>query len=349
VRKVAKKDIFELVTPWMIQDGTEGDVVLSSRVRLARNLEDRPFPWHASPEVRKEIRAEIKKAINPSEFDFINLEDISSLEREKMMESHVLSPQIIGDPVGRGVAISKDRLSSIMVNEEDHLRIQSIAPGLDLSAAMKRTNAIDDQLEEILNIAFDERYGYLTAWPTNVGTGIRVSAMVHLPGLALTNNMPKILDSVNQLGMVVRGIYGEGTEALGNLYQISNQRSLGRSEDEFFKDLVTVATHVIGEERKIREMLIEKNRTFLEDKVYRSLGTLKEARIISTNEALALLSDVRLGIDLGLITNALKPKIQALMQIIRPAHLQKYLGSNLDPEMRDYYRASVIREELAKE
>jgi protein arginine kinase len=266
-----------------------------------------------------------------------------------MMESHLLSPQIIADPKGRGVAISKDRLSSIMVNEEDHLRIQSIASGLDLNIAMKKANAIDDQIEKVLDLAFDEKYGYLTAWPTNVGTGIRVSAMVHLPGLALTNNMPRILNSVNQLGMVVRGIYGEGTEALGNLYQISNQRSLGRSEEEFLKDLATVATHVIGEERKIRDIVIEKNRAFLEDKVYRSLGTLKEARLIGTNEALALLSDVRLGIDLSLIEDKIKPTIQALMQIIRPAHLQRYLGNNLEPEMRDYYRASVIREELAKE
>ncbi|MDD2430164.1 MAG: protein arginine kinase [Firmicutes bacterium] len=346
---MAKKDILDLVTPWMIKDGPDGDVVLSSRIRLARNLKDQPFPWHASLETREKVRTKIKKAINPEEFDFLSLEDISSLERENMMESHLLSPQIIADPAGRGVAISKDRLSSIMVNEEDHLRIQSIAPGLDLDVAMKKANAIDDQIEKVLDLAFDEKYGYLTAWPTNVGTGIRVSAMVHLPGLALTNNMPRTLNSVNQLGMVVRGIYGEGTEALGNLYQISNQRSLGRSEEEFLKDLATVATHVIGEERKIRNIVIEKNRAFLEDKVHRSLGTLKEARLIGTNEALALLSDVRLGIDLGLISDAIKPTVQALMQIIRPAHLQKYLGNNLDPEMRDYYRATVIREELAKE
>lgn len=343
------KRILKLVTPWMIESGPEGDVVVSSRVRLARNIKDRSFPAHCSTTQKKEIREEIKKAIDKDKFNFINLEDISSLERENMMESHVLSPQIIADPEGRGVAIAKDQLSSVMINEEDHLRIQTIAPGLVLKEAMQRASQLDDKLEQSLDIAFDENFGYLTAWPTNLGTGLRVSAMVHLPGLSMTNNLPRLLGAVNQLGMAVRGIYGEGTEALGNLYQISNQRSLGSTEQEFAKDLETAVTHVIGEERKIREALKENSKYFLEDKVYRSLGVLKEARLISTGEALALLSDVRLGIDLGIIDPKLKPKVQALMQIIRPAHLQKYMGNTLEPEMRDYYRATVIREELAKE
>ena len=344
-----KKNIMKLITPWMIESGPEGDVVLSSRIRLARNLEGRSFPAHASVSEKNAIRDDIKKAINKKEFNFLELEDISPLERENMMESHLLSPQIIASPEGRGVAIAKDQRSSIMINEEDHLRIQTITPGLDLKTALIKANSIDDDLERILNLAFDEQLGYLTAWPTNIGTGLRVSAMVHLPGLTLTNNLPQLLSSVSQLGMVVRGIYGEGTEALGNLYQISNQRSLGRTEEEFLNDLATAVTHIIGEERKIREALKQKSQYFIEDKVFRSLGILKEARVISTNEALALLSDVRLGIDLGLINQDLKPIVQGLMQIIRPAHLQKYMGNTLEPELRDYYRALVIREELARE
>ncbi len=346
---MSEKNIFALITPWMIESGPEGDVVLSSRIRLARNLEGRPFPAHASVPEKNTIRNEIKKAINKKEFNFLQLEDITPLERENMMESHLLSPQIIAAPEGRGVAISKDQRSSVMINEEDHLRIQTIAPGLDLKTALIKANSIDDDLEKVINMAYDEQLGYLTAWPTNLGTGLRVSAMVHLPGLTLTNNLPQLLSSVTQLGMVVRGIYGEGTEALGNLYQISNQRSLGRTEEEFLNDLATAVTHIIGEERKIREALKQKSQYFIEDKIFRSLGILKEARVISTNEALALLSDVRLGIDLDLIDQDLKPVVQALMQIIRPAHLQKYMSNTLEPELRDYYRALVIREELARE
>jgi len=343
------KRILDTATPWMIESGPQGDVVLSSRVRLARNLKTKPFPTHANATEKIKIRQEIMAALPKDKYNLTNLEEISSLERELMMEGHLISPQIITDPTGRGVAVSKDKLLSIMINEEDHLRIQAIAPGLDLDTALTKANKVDDSLEEKVDIAFDEQFGYLTAWPTNLGTGLRVSAMLHLPGLALTNNLPKIFGAVSQLGMVVRGIYGEGTEALGNLYQVSNQRSLGRTEDEFVRDLDTAVKHIIGEERKVREALLSKSKNSIEDKVRRSLGVLKEARLISTNEALALLSNVRLGIDLDLIDKDLKPTIQALMQITRPAHLQKFMGNSLEPEVRDFYRATVIREELAKE
>jgi protein arginine kinase len=233
-----------------------------------------------------------------------------------------------------------------MLNEEDHIRIQCLFPGFQLEEALDMANQLDDWIEEEVGYAFDEQRGYLTSCPTNVGTGLRASVMMHLPALVLTQRINRIIPAINQLGLVVRGIYGEGSEAVGNIFQISNQITLGKSEKDIVEDLISVVQQLITQERSTREALYNTSQNQLEDRVYRSFGTLAYSRIIESSETAKCLSDVRLGIDLGIIKDISRNILNELMILTQPGFLQQYFGGPLRPNERDIRRAALIRERL---
>jgi len=338
---------------WLGGGGPQGDIALSSRIRLARNLDGIPFPNQARAAELAQVVEQIRKSVSSlSSVDghsylFIMLEQLSPLERAVLVEKHIISPLHAQYPKDRALLIRDDAGVSIMINEEDHLRIQCLMPGLDLTAAHALADRIDDCLEAKHDFAFDEHLGYLTACPTNLGTGLRASVMLHLPALVLTQQIGRLVNSATQLGMAVRGLYGEGTEAVGNVFQVSNQLTLGASEEEIIGNLYSVVSQIIDQERTARQLLLENSRDALIDRVWRSYGVLRYAYSISGNEALAMLSEVRLGIDLNIITDT-KPEIfNELLVRTRPNFLQKMAGQrDLDEASRDRLRAQIIRDKL---
>jgi protein arginine kinase len=334
----------------MVGEGPECDIVLSSRVRLARNLAGVPFPHTAGPEQLEEVVSRVRKAIESTPAigptEILVLSEIPMVERQLLVEEHLASPQHIQDPRNKAIILNRDRSVSIMVNEEDHLRIQAILPGLQLEEALRLCSATDDAIEETLDYAFDEALGYLCACPTNVGTGLRASVMLHLPALAMVNMLGQVLGAVSKVGLAIRGIYGEGTEATGNLFQISNQVTMGRAEEEIVSHLKAVAKQVMDSERNARTAILTDARGQLEDRVFRSFGVLTNARMISSEEALRLLSDVKLGANLGLIDHVPGTIFTDLAARIMPAHMHKLMGKELTAWERDTYRATLIREKL---
>lgn len=348
LRDILNKQLSE----WMKGTGPESDIVIGSRVRLARNLDGVIFPAVAPVEQLQHVMMRMKDAVESDvelrALHFVPLAEVSQLERVLLVERHLISPQHAENVKHKAVILRDDEAVSVMVNEEDHLRIQTIFPGLQLEEAWQLCNRVDDRLEAHLDYAFAENRGYLTAWPTNVGTGMRSSVMMHLPALTLTQQIPKVVRAVSQFGLVVRGLYGEGTEALGNIYQFSNQVSLGLSEQEILHHLAGIARQVIQQERNARQHLLQRGRWQLEDRVWRAYGTLAHARVMSSNEAMQLLSDVRLGIDLELIDGVDGRILQELLVSIRPAHLQAILGKDTEAHDRDVYRASLIRDRLTR-
>jgi protein arginine kinase len=345
------KDIIgRALSNWMKSTGPEFDIVLSSRVRLARNLEQIPFPAVADEIQLKQVLTAAQNALpipgSMQGAEFIRLAEISPLERQLLVEKHLISPQQTQNVKYKAAIVREDEAVSVMVNEEDHLRIQTIFPGLQPLEAWYLASKVDDGFAEKLEFAGSERLGYLTACPTNVGTGMRASIMLHLPALSMADQMQRVVGVVGQFGLTVRGIYGEGTDILGNIFQMSNQVTLGQTEVEIIEHLTRVAKQIIEQERAAREQILQQSRTRLEDRIFRSYGTLAYARSMSTQEAMQLISDVRLGIDMGLVTG-LEPRIlQELLVIIRPAHLQKLMGRELDVEERDEHRAMLIRERM---
>lgn len=337
---------------WMRDDGPESDIVISTRIRVARNLAKYPFPVLATDSQAEAVIEEVQKAMSQpafrslGNFELLRCRNLSALERNVLVEKHLISPSLAEEVRHGAVILRDDEAVSIMINEEDHLRLQCIVPGLDISHAWQLANQLDDALEQTLDYAFDEKFGYLTACPTNVGTGIRASVMMHLPGLVITNQIHRILQAISQVGLVVRGIYGEGSEAIGNLFQISNQLTLGQSESEILGNLQVVAKQIIDHERQARKQLMRDNREQLEDRVCRSFGILSYARRMDSKEGMQRLSDVRLGIDLGIIKGVSSRILKELMVMTRPSFLQKYAGQDLAPGERDWRRASLIRERL---
>ena len=339
------------VRGWIVGDGPESDVVLGTRVRLARNVEGIPFPGVATPEQLREVATRCRQAIlsldraSGGPLTFSRMSEIAPLERELLVERHLISPMHTQDVREKALALRDDESVSLMINEEDHLRLQTLFAGFQLEQALDLADRIDDRLSETLEYAFSERVGYLTAWPTNVGTGLRASVMLHLPALALTGMLQQVLSAVARFGVAVRGLYGEGTESVGNIFQISNQVSLGRSEDEILKHLSNLAREVIAQERAARQRLVA-DRAALEDRVWRSYGVLRYSRAITSQEAMQRLSDVRLGIDLGIIKGLDHRILKELLVLIRPAHLQSFMGRELSPAERDVHRAALIRERI---
>lgn len=339
-----------LLCHWAKDLGEQGDVVISSRVRLARNLRTIPFPARADGSQLEAVVAAVKKAAAPySSLKLTRLEDLSPLDRLVLVEKHLISPQFAEDPEHKAVLLRGDEAVSIMVNEEDHLRLQTILPGLALQAAWRLADEIDDLLEAHLDYAFDERRGYLTACPTNVGTGMRASVMLHLPGLLLVDQARKVLSALGHLGFSVRGLYGEGSESHGGIFQISNQVTLGKTEEETINTMLSACRQVIDHERGARQALLRDAKVQLEDRIWRSYGILASCRLLSSEEALRLLSDLKLGLDLGIVAGLPPQLAKELILLTRVGFLQKIAGKELGPGERDYYRAALVRERLRGE
>lgn len=330
----------------------KNNMILTSRVRLARNLANIPYPHMLNPEQTEEVINEVTSSITESnsaiagEFKLIRLKDMDPLNRLSMFEKHIISSDLVNNYERGAVVLNKEKNVSVMINEEDHIRLQVIYPGFEIKEAYDYANKLDDLMEEKLSYAYDGKLGYLTSCPTNVGTGIRASVMMHLPALTITKNINNIVNTVTQVGMTIRGIYGEGSNVMGNMYQVSNQVTLGLSEEEIINNLTAVTKKIIDQEEKARELLYEKQRDELEDDIYRSLGILKYARVISTSEALNLLSRVRMGIEMGIIKDIEMNKINNLLVNIQPATLQLISGIDAGAGQRDKSRAKILRNEL---
>ncbi len=340
----------------MNEDGVklipEADVAISSRIRLARNLEAYPFSSKLNREQSGEILVKVGNAVfNSSDADIKNLlymemQAMKQVDKQVLVEKHLISPEFAEGDNNRAVIVSKDGRISIMVNEEDHLRLQCIFPGMQIEEAWKLCSSIDSQLEEKLDFAFDKNSGYLTCCPTNTGTGIRASVMLHLPALSMTGYIKGILETCGKLGVAVRGIYGENSEASGNMFQVSNQITLGQTEEEIIAGISNITLQIAEQERMLRAELYKQNPIRFEDRIFRSLGLLLNARIISTEESLKLMSDVRLGVVIGLMTGMELDDLNEMMMIVQPAYLQKLSGGQLSSEERDQRRAEYIREKL---
>jgi len=335
--------------------GPDSDIVLSSRVRLARNFQEIVFPRIAEEMELSKVedimrgKYEGQSFTDYADFQYIQMSELTSIEKRVLVEKHLISPHLAKKAEKAGALISENEQVSIMINEEDHLRIQLYFSGLQLTKALEEAFAIDDWIEENVNYAFDEEKGYLTSCPTNLGTGLRASVMMHLPALVKTNQMSQMIPAINQLGLVVRGIYGEGSEAIGNLFQISNQVTLGKSEEEIIEDLLSVVSQLINHERAARKRFVDQSMIRLENTVFRSYGILQHSRIIESVEAAQRISDLRLGIDLGIIENVSQNILNELMILTQPAFLQHYSKKALTPNERDVYRAKLIRERLQLE
>lgn len=350
---MSKQFVDQAMSRWMEGDGPSSQIVISSRVRLARNLQNMPFPHMLNDEGAKKVVNIVQEALkdqgvqtNAGGLAFVNMQELSPFERQILVDKHLISPQHAENASGRGLLLRQDEAVSVLINEEDHLRIQVLFPGLQLKEAWNLASQVDDALETKLDFAFHEARGYLTACPTNVGTGLRASVMMHLPGLVMANQVGRVLTPLSQLGMAVRGLYGEGTEATGNLFQISNQITLGRNELEIIQNLAAVTQQIIDQENMARHLLEKETKYQLEDRVSRAFGILTHARILTSQEAMTLLSEVRLGCDLGLIEGVSLKMLNELLVLSRPAFLQKMAGREMTTFERDIKRADIIREKL---
>lgn len=336
---------------WMLGPETHPQVVVSSRIRLARNLSGTPFPGKASPEDRRGVLRQIQPALEalPCMADaFVRpLEELNPIEKKVLVERHLISREQAGNASGSGVVINRLQSLSIMVNEEDHLRMQAMFPGLALHPAHAALDAVDTALESTLDYAFDDKLGYLTSCPSNVGTGMRASVMLHLPGLVLGDQINKVVTAMNKIGLAVRGLFGEGSEAQGNLFQVSNQTTLGEAETEIIDRLTKVIGQIITSELNARAKLLEDDPEKLCDPIGRAYGILRHCRTIQTQEALSHLSMLRLGIDLGFVAPIPGgDSLDLLLMEIQPAHLQWQSRAKLDPGQRDVLRARILRERL---
>jgi len=335
---------------WLSSGGDHHPIVISSRVRLARNLAKMPFPGWAKKSERirilEEIKPEVEVLPEMSNSFSQQLNELLATEKQVLVERHLISREHAAKGMGSAVVINSAQTLSIMVNEEDHLRMQAITCGFDLPQTFQLIDRIDTMLESQLDFAFDEELGYLTACPTNVGTGMRASAMVHLPGLVLSEQINQVVNSVNKIGLAVRGLYGEGTEAMGNLFQVSNQTTLGEKEDQIIDRLNKVIETLIQRENQARTNLLDTRRTMLMDQVGRAYGILNYSYSISSKEALNLLSVLRLGIDLGFFPEQGRTIINKLLLDTQPAHLQHVSQQKLAADERDHLRADTVREQL---
>ncbi len=344
-------DLLKQTSGWLKGTGPHSEIVISSRVRLARNIEKMIFSNWATDQQLEQALAIIEPVVKEIEEVkkgglLLRIKDASNIDKQLMVERHLISRELIAKKEGRAVAISSDETISIMINEEDHLRIQVLLPGFALKECWSKIESIDNSLEKKLNIAFSAKLGYLTACPTNTGTGMRASVMLHLPALVMTKQINRVVQAIVKLGLTVRGLFGEGTEATGNFFQISNQVSLGRSEDEIIDNITRILNQVLEYEQNARQVLMTKDKNNLEDQVWRAYGILKNAHIITSAETIELLSNVRLGFDLGLIKGLAREIINELFILTQPAHLQKLEAKALTAHQRDVKRAQLIRERI---
>lgn len=337
---------------WLRATGPESDIVMSSRIRLARNLAQFPFPARADDTARAEIEELLHEQIQQSpagkKLNYIPVSTLETLDRQMLVERQLISREHSETKGRRGVGISDEENVSLMVNEEDHLRMQVLRSGFALDECWAEIDRIDDAIEAEVTYAFSERLGYLTACPTNCGTGIRVSVLLHLPALVATKEIQKVFQALQKIGLAVRGLYGEGSQAMGDFYQISNQVTLGKSEEQLIKTIQDVVPNILSYERRVRTALVKENRQGLHDQVSRAYGILQTAQTISSEETMHLLSSVRMGINIGLIDDLEIPTVNELFIHTQPAHLQKLRHAKLESAERNVARAAYIRQRLAE-
>ena len=342
---------------WLSGKGPEAEIIFSSRIRLARNIKGLPFPTRADNVQEKAVLDKARETYlqvkRLEKSTFVNMAELSALDSQFLLERHLISREHIGPGKNKGLIVSPDETISIMINEEDHLRAQVILSGFDLKKCWEILEDIDNDLEKKISFSFLSDLGYLTSCPTNVGTALRASCMLHLPALTLAKRINKILELLSRISFTTRGLFGEGTQALGNFFQISNQASLGLSEEELIDNLIGVVNQVKAQEIDARNVLLKKHKISLEDNVWRALGILRNSRLISSQEALSHLSILCLGLDLGIIKSTDfvfrkegRKVINNLFVIVQPAHLQKIELKSLKEKERDYIRAEILRKKL---
>jgi len=345
------KDLLNHTSEWLKGSGPNADIVISSRIRLARNLSQAPFPHWAAKKQGEESLNKAKEGLSKVDYlkksTFFELAGMDSIDKQFLVERHLMSLDHAQKTNSKAVVVDEEEIVSIMINEEDHIRTQVMQSGFNLHEAWNIINKIDEAISKELNFAFMPDWGYLTACPTNAGTGMRGSVMLHLPALVMSRAIDRVLAAIAKLSFTTRGLYGEGTQAMGNFFQISNQISLGPSEEEIIDSINGLIRQIIEQENQARDTLFSKNNPLLEDRINRSLGILKSARIITSQETIELLSMVRLGCDLGMVKGINQSHINELFIITQPAHLQKIEGKKLSSQERDVKRAQIIRDKLS--
>jgi protein arginine kinase len=341
------------LSPWLDGCGLKAESVVSSRVRLARNITGFSFAHRAKPEQLEEVLARLREALPGTASlepdDLVLMTDLDDLDRQFLVERHLISREHAQTSPARAVAVSRDEMISVMINEEDHLRMQSIQSGFDVDDAWKRVDGLDDEVDARVEYAFSYEWGYLTACPTNTGTGLRASVLVHLPALVTTGQKDKVLNGIGQMGLAVRGFYGEGSEVMGNLFQISNRTALGSTEIDIVQGLQKVVGQVLDFESRAREILLRDARSRIEDKVWRAYGILKYCRKVNLQEVMSLTSAVRLGLCLGMTDNISVAGLNRMVFLSQSAHLQKRAGRRMAAEEREIARADMVRRILAEE
>ncbi len=343
-------ELFASTSPWLLGEGPHSDLVLSTRIRLARNLRDVPFTHRAREEQLQGVLASVADAAQRSSAFhdglLLRMNECTPIERQVLVERHLVSHELGDGARPRGILVAPDQRLSLMINEEDHLRLQTLTPGFQLAEAWALADAADDELEPALEFAYSDEIGYLTSCPTNAGTGLRASVLIHLPALVLLEEIQRVLKSVMQVGLNVRGLYGEHSEVMGNLFQISNQTTLGRSERDSIESLERVTRQIIETEERARERMLRDARIQIEDKVWRAFGTLRYCRSIHAREVINLCSAVRLGVAMGLPGLCPLRTLNELLVLTQPAHLQRIHGGELSPADRNIVRADLVRERL---
>jgi protein arginine kinase len=337
---------------WLRGTGEEADIVVSSRIRLARNLMQYPFPGRADPTARFEVESMLREKVlalsTCGQLQYESIDSLNSVDRQFLVERQLISREHSEKEGPRGVAIDSRESVSLMINEEDHLRMQVFRSGFALDECWSAINRIDSEIEDAVSFAFSEEFGYLTSCPTNVGTGMRVSVLLHLPALVLTKEIQKVFQAMHKMSLAVRGLYGEGSQAMGDFYQISNQITLGKSEEQLVQMVKRVVPGILEYERRTRQALVKEDRNRLHDQVSRAFGILRSAQTINSEETLQRLSLVRLGINLGLVDSLTIPVVNELFLHSQPAHLQKLRHENLETDDRNAARASYLRKRLAR-
>jgi protein arginine kinase len=335
---------------WLSGKGNDALVVLSTRVRIARNVAGCNYPTSADSETKNRVISYFDSTMARSkllsEGQYFKAIDLDDLDRDFLIERHLISPTFLNGDPAKAILIGESEQVSVMVNEEDHLRVQALAAGLDPQAAYDLATKYENEIGRHIEFDYDSDFGFLTACPTNAGTGMRASVLIHLPGLVLTREIDRVISQITRSGLVVRGFYGEGSDVLGNLFQISNQNTLGVSEKEILDHIAKISREIIDEEAEARRMLVSEAQDMIEDKIWRAYGILKHARVLTSDEVMNLLSAVRLGHAMKMIDFIDIALINEILLLSQPAHLQKYYGHLMDHGKRDFVRAQMVREKL---
>jgi len=344
------EDMAKSQAAWLSGEGSESTVVLSTRVRLARNIAGCRFPESADEDTRKRVINYFDSCLARSKTlaagQYHKAADIDELDRNFLIERHLISPAFLNGEAFKALFINSEERVSVMVNEEDHLRIQALSSGMDTADSYSLATRIESEIGRYLEFDYDHDFGYLTACPTNAGTGMRVSMLIHLPGLVLTREIDKVISHITRSGLVVRGFYGEGSDVLGNLFQVSNQNTLGITEDEILNQIERITKEIIEKEAAARQRLLDEAGDMIEDKIWRAYGILNHARVLTSEEVMNLLSAVRLGHAMNIIDFLNLALINDILLLSQPAHLQKYYGHEMDSNKRDFVRAQMVREKL---